>query len=225
MAERKDASYHAALASSARRHVLDVLALASAPLDAQAIATALRLHVTTVRFHLDRLEEADLVRRQPKLDGRRGRPRMLYLATASEHAEHSREQLIDVLAGALATSDNDDAQSRSLEAGKQWANALALKQPEPPESLGLDRLLNVLDELGFDPRTDGSDVIQLHACPFRDAARHHPQVVCSVHRGLIEQVLETSKIAGRNSARLLPFIEPELCLITLDQDSGSARHG
>jgi predicted ArsR family transcriptional regulator len=227
MAERKDASYHAALASSTRQHVLDALALSSAPLDAQAIAKALALHVTTVRFHLDQLEEAQLVRRQPKLEGRRGRPRMLYTAAASERAEDSREQLIDVLAGALAARDNDDGQSRSFEAGRQWANALAREQPELPDghSLGLGRLLNVLDELGFEPRIDGADVIQLHACPFRVTARSHPQVVCSVHRGLIEQILETSTIAGDSSARLLPFVEPELCLITLNQAGESARHG
>ena len=225
MAERKDESYHAALASRTRRQVLDALALSPAPLDAQAIAAALGLHVTTVRFHLDQLEEAQLVRRQPEMEGRRGRPRMLYTPAASERAEDSREQLIDVLAGALANRDNDDGQSRSLEAGKQWANALALEQPELPGGHGLDRLLHVLDQLGFEPRIDGADVIQLHACPFRDAARSHPQVVCSVHRGLIEQILETSTIAGGNSARLLPFVEPALCLITLNQDSGSARHG
>lgn len=205
--------------------MLDELALSSAPLDAQAIVAALGLHITTVRFHLDQLEDAQLVRRQPEMEGRRGRPRMLYTAAASERAEDSREQLIDVLAGALANRDKDDGQSRSLEAGKQWANALALEQPELPDGHGLDRLLHVLDQLGFEPRTDGADVIQLHACPFRDAARSHPQVVCSVHRGLIEQILETSTIAGDSSARLLPFVEPALCLITLNQDSGSARHG
>jgi len=224
MAERKDPSYHAALASSTRQHVLDALTLSPAPLDAQAIAATLDLHVTTVRFHLDQLEEAHLVRRQPETEGRRGRPRMLYTPAASERAEGSRGQLIDILARALASHDNDDGQSRSLEAGKQWANTLALERPEPLNGRGLDRLVHVLDELGFDPRTKGEDVIELHACPFRDAARNHPQVVCSVHRGLIEQILEASTIAGGNSAQLLPFVEPELCLITLTQNGGAARH-
>lgn len=225
MTERKDSRYHAALASSTRQRVLDALTLSPAPLDSQAIATSLALHVTTVRFHLDQLEDAHLVRRQPETGGRRGRPRMLYTPAASERAEGSREQLIGILAGALASHDNDDGQSRSLKAGKQWANELALKQPEPPNGRDLDRLVHVLDELGFDPRTKGDDVIQLHACPFRDAARIHPQVVCSVHRGLIEQVLDASTIAGGNSAQLLPFVEPELCLITLTQRGGDARHG
>jgi len=210
MAERNDTRYHAALASSTRRLVLDALTRSPVALDAQALSTALGLHVTTVRFHLDHLEEAHLIRHEPDPLGGRGRPRMLY--SALEHAEDSREQLIDVLAGALAARENDDGQARSIDAGRQWANALAADDHAPEVG---SSLLNVLDELGFDPRPTGNNVIRLEACPFRQAARSHPEVVCSVHRGLIERVLETDDAMTADSARLLPFVEPDLCLIEL----------
>src|SRR5262249_8361966 len=145
----------------------------------------LDLHVTTVRFHLEQLEEAQLVRRHPGAEKRRGRPRLLYAATPLR-ADDSREQLIDVLAGALVAGD-DGGRARSLDAGKRWADAL-----EPAGAVPGDRvsnLIGVLDKLGFDPHAE-TGAIQLRGCPFRDAARDHPEVVCSVHRGLIERLLD-----------------------------------
>lgn len=73
-----------------------------------------------------------------------------------------------------------------------------------------NRLLGVLDRLGFDPLVDEHD-IRLRACPFRASARVHPEVVCSVHQGLVEQLSDTT-------VTLLPFVEPELCLIRLDSE-------
>src|SRR5690606_23798249 len=69
--------YHAALASTSRRQILDALVASTQPLDAAVVAGGLGLHVTTARFHLDQLTDAGLVRRRPSTERRRGRPRML----------------------------------------------------------------------------------------------------------------------------------------------------
>lgn len=208
----RNENYHAALASHTRRRVLDALAGSSDPLDAQAIASVLELHVSTVRFHLDQLEEARLVRRESGGDRRRGRPRVLYTAVLeAERDEGSREQLIEVLAGALAHSDVDQGRSSAISAGRAWARGLVAERSD-----SVDRrsgLLEVLDRLGFDPAPDG-DVVQLRGCPFRDAARRHPQVVCSVHLGLVQQLLDGDGDAPPD-VRLLPFVQPNLCVITL----------
>jgi predicted ArsR family transcriptional regulator len=207
-----DERYHAALASSTRRKVLDALVGSRRPLDAQAIADDLDLHVTTVRFHLEQLEEARLVSRHAGAEKRRGRPRMLYTATPIR-ADDSREQLIYVLAAALSAG-KDGGRARSVDAGKRWADAL-----EPNSASIADRvsnLVDVLDRLGFEPHSAAphaeNGVIHLRGCPFRDAARDHPEIVCSVHRGLIERLLDCD--ADTQDVRLLPFVEPELCLIT-----------
>lgn len=57
-------------------------------------------------------------------------------------------------------------------------------------------------------------VIELRGCPFRDAAVEHPEVVCSAHRGLLDGTVER---LGHDTgeATLLPFVEPELCLVRL----------
>jgi predicted ArsR family transcriptional regulator len=208
----RNETYHAALASHTRRRILDALGGSSEPLDAQAIASVLELHVSTVRFHLDQLEEVRLVRRESGGDRRRGRPRVLYTAVLkAERDEGSREQLIEVLAGALARSDVDQGRSRAISAGRAWARGLV-----PEHSGSVDRrsgLLEVLDRLGFDPAPDG-DVVQLRGCPFRDAARRHPQIVCSAHLGLVQQLLDGDG-GSPQDVRLLPFVQPNLCVITL----------
>lgn len=209
---RGNANYHAALASHTRRRVLNVLAGSAEPLDAQAVAGVLELHVSTVRFHLDQLEEARLVRREFGGDRRRGRPRVLYAAVGPHPEEGPREQLIEALAGALADGNADDGRSRAITAGRGWARALLAGRSGPPDPRS--RLLEVLDGLGFDPAPDG-DAVQLRGCPFRDAARRHPQVVCSVHLGLVQELLESDGGVPRD-VRLLPFVQPDLCVITLD---------
>ncbi|WP_373427170.1 helix-turn-helix transcriptional regulator [Arthrobacter sp. B3I4] len=218
------------MASRTRRRVLDALAGSSVPLGAQAVAGMLELHVSTVRFHLEQLEEARLVQRESGGEKRRGRPRVLYTAVLdAERDESSREQLIEVLAGALADSQGDRGRSSAVNAGRNWARGFL--SPRPGSVDRRSGLVEVLDRLGFDPSRDG-DVVELRACPFREAARRHPQVVCAVHLGLVQQLVDgdgdgdgdlapdegdVAQEAAPDLApdvRLLPFVQPNLCVIT-----------
>lgn len=205
----------AALAPRTRRQVLDAVVQSEHPVDALAIATALELHVTTVRFHLDQLEASRLVQRAQGAEKRRGRPRIRYVAVRTDD---SREQLIDVLAGALSQHD-DGGRARSVEAGHRWAGELVPRASYGDADCdgvdGVQMLLEVLDDLGFDPMPVDESTIELRACPFRTAAREHPQVVCSVHRGLVEEILENR--GPDRQPKLLPFVQPELCLITMSR--------
>ncbi|MBN9607577.1 MAG: helix-turn-helix domain-containing protein [Actinomycetales bacterium] len=210
--EHRPEQHRAASPSAAGRQVLDELHAANAPLDAAAVAERLGVHVTTARFHLDRLADAGLAHRRTGSEPRRGRPRILYTPAGPERDEESREQLIHVLASALAADDT--ASTESVDAGRRWADSFdPLTDTDPAAGL-----VDVLDRLGFDPDPHEQQ-IRLRACPFRDAAREHPQVVCAVHRGLIEQLLEPS---GTRS-RLVPFAEPDLCLVTLEPALAASR--
>jgi len=208
--------YHASLGSPARRQVLAVLQEASGPLDAAAVAARLGLHVTTARFHLDQLVAAGLAVREVAAERRRGRPRILFAIAGPARDEHSREQLIRVLADALA--HRDDASALARRAGAQWADELGAIGAVDPVPV----LLGTLERIGFDPDPDpeldpatGGPSIRLRACPFRAAARAHPEVVCGVHRGLIDRMLEPTD----TRARLRPFVEPDLCLVALESSS------
>ena len=213
MDDQADAAYYSALASPARRRVLDALTRSPAPRDAHAIAAELGLHVTTVRFHLEHLCEARLVRRSADVQKRRGRPRMLFAAVGDATRDRSaQEQLIDTLATAFARGDDDGGRGRAVEAGRSWGRGLVGAAPGDSGAV----LMDVLDGLGFDPSRDG-EIVQLRACPFRDAARRHSDVICSVHQGLVEQILagDQGRDDGSPRGRLLPFVQPDLCLIDL----------
>ncbi|SDZ56452.1 helix-turn-helix transcriptional regulator [Herbiconiux ginsengi] len=204
--------YRAALGSASRQQVLRVLRAAPEPLDASAVAQELGLHVTTARFHLDQLAAAGLVQRRIGTENRRGRPRVLFVTAGPVRDEDAREQLIEVLAAALA--GRKDADARASRAGRRWAETFVSPDPEDP----VPGLIEVFERLGFDPETDTeNDTIRLQACPFRGAAREHPEVVCAVHRGLIEQLLDNTE----PQARLIPFVEAELCVVTLDRHPAS----
>ena len=101
-----------------------------------------------------------------------------------------------------------------------WAAELTAEAGQPPQVSAQDAARTVTGlfaDMGFDPELVDDEAhrqIRLHACPFRDAARANPEVVCSVHLGLLRGTL-TRLGAPPTTARLLPFVEPELCLAQL----------
>lgn len=202
-----------------RRRVLDTLLASGTPVDAQAVAAEVGLHVTTARFHLENLERAGLIRRSVERSGTRGRPRVLFVAAPSAREEGAQRDLTDALASALA-DDADGGRGRAIRAGEAWAEQF---EPELAAASagaacpGAAPLVGILDRLGFDPERAGGEAINLHACPFRDEARRNPSVVCAVHLGLLRGAART---LGRDPQEvgLRPFVGPELCVVDLPAD-------
>ncbi|MDQ7991108.1 MAG: helix-turn-helix domain-containing protein [Propionicimonas sp.] len=205
MDEATERERHAALASPVRRRVLDELERSGPDLTATELAAAVGLHVTTVRFHLDQLEHAGLVSRRSSAGRRRGRPSLRYSATPRPDAV--RDQLIRVLAEAVAGSGT--ATPDAVAAGHRWADLLANRPGEAE-----DAILSAFADLGFEPEARGG-VIRLRACPFREVARDHPEVVCQTHLGLAQRIAARHPAGARVHVGLAPFVEPELCLLTL----------
>jgi len=213
MQQGSEREVHAALASPVRRRVLAELERAGEALTATDLAAALGLHVTTVRFHLDLLERAGLVARQPGREPRRGRPSVRYRPTADDSG-HARDQMIRVLTEALADPAGT-VRADALGAGHRWADLLDDLPSDPA-----DAILAALARLGFEPEADGG-VIRLRACPFREVARDHPEVVCQVHLGLAQRLAARDTGAGRVHVGLAPFVAPDLCLLTVTRSDRS----
>lgn len=217
---------------AARQRVLDTVLASDAPVDAAGLAAGLGLHVTTVRFHLEQLERAALIRRSVERAGSRGRPRVLFAPAPSTRGEGAQRELTEVLAGALA-EDDDGGRGRALRAGEAWSEQFRAELKVAVG--GIQPLVALLDKLGFDPqpaaapireRGPGADepsgerahtAIALHACPFRDEARRNPGVVCSVHLGLIRGAAQALG-HGPDDAGLRPFVQPELCVVDVNGD-------
>lgn len=204
-----------ALAVSSRRRLLEVLRSAPAPLDAEQLAAAVDLHVTTARHHLDTLERAGLVEHAAERVGRPGRPRMLYSATPDIAADGYRA-LAHVLAAELE-DDGDAGRRRAERAGRRWAGQFVPAGDGGSPEAAVAAVTALFDRLGFAPRREDDGPrrrLLLDACPFRDIARAHREVVCTMHLGLLRGTLDGSG-ATTAEAELRPFVEPELCVAEL----------
>ena len=155
------------------QRVLAAVRDTGAGVTAAGLATLLDLHVTTVRFHLERLAADGLVTGHSVPSGGRGRPRMVYQAVRVPDA---RAGMLTALTDA-ASGDGPVAE-RAQRAGEQWAETLDLGQVGAMEALE-----DVFAQLGFAPASVERG-LALRACPFLEDARRHPEVVCGVHRGL-----------------------------------------
>ncbi len=190
-------------------------------MDAADLAAAIGMHVTTLRFHLGVLEDAGLVGRRVERSGRPGRPRQLYSAVTAE-GDSGSHLLAEVLTGALA-ADPETGSDWSERAGRKWADDLHLATPpddEPPTSWegATNQVGRLFDQLGFAPQlvTEPDRMeIELHACPFRDLAGTAPQIVCTVHLGLLRGALSRLGVESAGRATLTPFVGPELCVASV----------
>jgi predicted ArsR family transcriptional regulator len=213
---------HRALASPVRTRLLEVLR-DEPDLDAGVLASRLDLHVNTVRSHLNVLEEAGLVVPVTEERDRPGRPRLLYRVSEQVQGEVpvADDRGYRFLAGILASylgATTEDTEAAAERAGAAWGS-FVVEKPAPFAELaasdGLDRLVAMLQEFGFDPELDEDDPerpqLLLRRCPFLDVAREHPDVVCSVHLGLMRGALDELGVEVR-AEDLLPWAQPEGCV-------------
>ena len=189
------------------------------PVSIAAVAAELDLHVNTAREHLDRLVSSGLARRTRLAPSGRGRPGWGYTPSPRRSpAAAEYVTLARVLADHVAEHGGDVRQDMAT-LGRRWGRSLAdADHPadhaadEQPD----DMVVRLLGDLGFDPDVSArtpSVRVSLRRCPILEVARQRPEVVCQVHRGIVEGVLE-AKDAPRDVS-LQAFAEPGACLLQL----------
>lgn len=188
--------------------------------DVDALARHLGRHPNTLRDHLSALVAAGVVvRHQAPAEGR-GRPRWLY-RTAVEPAVDENAELAAALAWRLAhRSRNPAADVR--EVSRHWAAQIVARRSlrrQQTARQGRAQVVEVLDDLGYAPRPDARvDKVGLTRCPLLQVASDVPEVVCKVHLGLVEELLEASG-ADPSRASLTPFAAPGVCALRLLEPS------
>ena len=88
-------------------------------------------------------------------------------------------------------------------------------------TLALERdleLIEHLDALGFDPAVTGVDdsddaLVGFAHCPFRQLAEEHPELVCALHRGLVEGFVDA--IGGGEVDDFHTLVHREPCQVLL----------
>lgn len=207
-------------ASKPRRRLLKLLRRSDTPLDVYELADATGLHTTTVRFHLDVLARSGriTVRNSPRTTP--GRPRAVYTIQTEEAPADGYRPLAALLAAHLGPTPSI-RRRRAEKAGRDWATSLVAPTDRPVDTDDAARRVAALfAEMNFDPElvdsTPGTPErqIRLRACPYRDVARDHPDVVCAIHLGLLKGAV--SQLGNPpTTVRLVPFVKPHLCMAYL----------
>ena len=181
-----------ALGDNTRYAIYLELARSPSPRSTQDIADTLGLHPNTVRPHLERMRDVGLLDVEVEARGSVGRPQHRYSLAADapslglEPAAFPLLSRLLVGAAAAAGVGGDDAAA----AGREQGRALAARAGRGSCATALTR---ALDELGFDPAvaSDGDlATIAFTHCPYRELAEAHPELVCHLHRGLVEGFVE-----------------------------------
>jgi predicted ArsR family transcriptional regulator len=212
----KPLEIHKALADDTRFRLFRHLRLVGRPVSVREMSGRLSLHPNTLRPHLRRLEEAGLVAHQVRKTPGVGRPQTLYRAVEPTGDGGGGFRLLaEMLCGLLHTRRDID---RASALAREWGKYLVTQGgPKPgvrlPARQNLAALQEAMARAGFEPRfrRSGSAVeVTMRDCPFRDLADEYRDLVCSLHRGLIEGMLAGLK-PGMALREFRPFAERGLC--------------
>lgn len=182
-----------ALGDNTRYAIYLELARSPHPLSTGDIAELLDLHPNTVRPHLERMREVGLLEVEVDSRGTVGRPQHRYslaLDAPSLGLESSSFRLLARLLAGVASFAGPTPDTVAAVARRQAATA-----PDAGRGGCVTALMRHESELGFDPvaAEDGSvTTIAFAHCPFRELAEQFPELVCQLHRGLVEGVVEAA---------------------------------
>lgn len=198
--------------------VLEAVNAAGGPVTVTDVAEALAVHPNTVRQHLARLRDADLLVEETEVPaGHRGRPRLLYRAVAppATGPRDPYEWLAVVL----------------LEARRSGGDLLEIAREHGRREVaaggegGVEALTRLAADHGFHPHeehADGGIELVLERCPIAAAAGHDPGTVCRVHLGLLEGAAEA---AGGVEVRGISDVDPRIagCRVRLARPAEPER--
>jgi predicted ArsR family transcriptional regulator len=195
-----------ALGENTRYAIYLELARSPRPLATAEIAATLDLHANTVRPHLERMREVGLLDQRIDNNGGVGRPQHLYSLAPDAPSLGLEPPAMPALARMLlsvaaeAGLDGNDATAAGRDQGARDAEGY------PPDSPCIEALMTQLEYLGFDPEaTGGADgvTIAFTHCPFRELAEANPDLVCGLHRGMVEGFVDSLGTGQMGSFRTL----------------------
>lgn len=198
--------------SRTRARLLQILRNAPEAMTIAELAKRAEVHVNTVRFHLEALSESGLIEQVRAQPTGPGRPASLVRAVTAMDRTGPRTYLplAQLLLDDVAAGPRP--KEHALRAGKRWGQRVAEEvyadHPEPVAGL-----MEALGELEFAPERTGPTEVELHHCPFLELTTPTGGLVCDIHLGLMQGVLEGTDVQVE---RLDPFVRPDLCCARLN---------
>jgi len=182
-----------ALGDNTRYAIYLELARSPLPLSTAEIADVLDLHVNTVRPHLERMREVGLLRVDSEARGGVGRPQHRYSIAANAPSLGLEPSSFPTLARMLLAAAAEAGLDRSdmLAAGREQGRTDGRSWNDGADPL--DALIVEQAKLGFDPTVaedERSATMAFANCPFEEMAKIHPDLVCGLHWGMVEGLID-----------------------------------
>lgn len=168
------------------------------------IAELFDIHPNVARHHLDKLANDGYLQVTHRRSGGRsgpgaGRPAKCYEASGKGIDLHfparRHDLLIELLLRVLARTEAENLAMLAEEVGREYGQELAGEIGDPEDS-GYEEAVRAVAQamtgLGFhmSPDVDGHRLLT-SKCPFGAAANDHPDVVCSIDRGVVTGLFGT----------------------------------
>jgi predicted ArsR family transcriptional regulator len=203
------------LARDTRSRLFELLGRLGRAATTNELATELEMHPNGVRRHLEQMQLAGLVLRQ-SIRQPRGRPKDGWSLDPEARPGGEQPRAYDELGRWLVRAIPPRIENlREVEAtGREIGRELAAQGAGgegAPDASGIDDFGRALTWLGFSPRLDEQDAepdvaegdpqpepadeqsltFSLNNCPYRNAVKDNQPVVCTLHKGVLNGLLET----------------------------------
>jgi len=196
--ERRISDLTSALGDPTRRAIYVAVRESKDPLTTSNIAELFGVHPNVARHHLDRLTTDGYLQVSDERPSRKGgpgagRPAKCYEATAKEVSVHFTPRRFELLVEMLIRILDDVAPKNLAQVaesvGRQYGEELSREigvPDDPGYDAAVQAVASAMTGLGFsvDPDVDGQRLLTSH-CPFGEAATSHPEVICSLDRGIV----------------------------------------
>lgn len=208
--------------------IVELLRASEEPLGTAAIAARLGLHPNGVRTQLRRLGRSGVVE-SATARGEVGRPRILWRVTPQAIAEadlpHTGWAMARSLARAIPATP---ARLREVEAaGVELGLELAADLGAAGVTDEQDPIGRALGALGFAPRRHFKGEVaqyELRRCPYAEVVRENPAVVCTLHRGVVQGVLESLGADAELTGFLPRPPDAAGCIVEITATGENRRH-
>lgn len=194
--DRRISDLTSSLGDPTRRAIYIAVRESGEPMTTSTVAAVFDIHPNVARHHLDRLADDGYlaVTEAARAPGARaGRPAKAYEPTSKEVSVHFTPRRFELLTEMLfevldevAPPDVGDVAER---VGRAYGERLA-SEIGAPDDPGYDEAVqavaSAMTGLGFsvDPDVEGQRLLTSH-CPFGETATNHPEVICSLDRGIV----------------------------------------
>ena len=194
--DRRISDLTSSLGDPTRRAIYIAVRESAEPLTTSKVAALFDIHPNVARHHLDRLADDEYLRvsHQRRSGGPgAGRPAKTYESTSKEVSVHFAprrfEMLVEMLFKVIEELSPPDVSDIAERVGRSYGQQLAAEiggRDEPGYDEAVRAVASAMTGLGFsvDPDVEGQRLLTSH-CPFGETATSHPEVICSLDRGIV----------------------------------------